>query len=136
MGKSKLIGVTNVEKRLTNMYVRIDNGSTRMLDRLSKNFFNEVKPITPVDTGRMRDAWKISPMEVSVKGKQIEVYTDAVDPTNGYFYPPAQEYGYAHYVYGRYIGFRPGRYFRETASKRIEFDKHINDFLEGVVRSW
>ena len=135
---AKLIGMKTPSLKIDKVQKQVDKSSSTILYKLSSNALEEMKRRTPVDSGNMMKCWKKTPLVYSGKSKKIEVYNTATNPRTGYLYPLALEYGFHHYAWGSYVGFRPGLYYREFAINNAKgnLNMYLPDFYRTVLRVW
>ena len=135
---AKLIGMKTPSVKISKVQQQVDKSTSTMLYKLSSKALNEMKQRTPIDTGNMMKCWKKTPLVVSGKSKKIEVYNTATNKRTGYLYPMALEYGFHHYAWGNYVGFRPGLFYREYAFNQAKnnLSSYMPDFYRTVLRVW
>lgn len=122
---------------LSDMERKVDTQTAKLAKRLGDTFFDAVIPITPVDTGNMKKSW-VKEYNLSGPNKSAQVYNTATNERTGYPYPIALNYGYRHFYYGNFVGFKAGLYFREQAEGEVlrKGDAFLDDVIRSVLRSW
>lgn len=135
---ARFIGMKNPELKMQKVQDQADKGGNTLLYSLAKDSLVELKQNTPVDTEKMLKSWKKTPLVVKKKDKVIGVYNNATNKRTGYLYPLALEYGFHHYAWGNYLGFRAGLFFRERtiAKANNELTTYISVFNRGCMRVW
>lgn len=135
---ARLIGMKTPSLKIQKIEQQVDKSASTLLYKLSSKAEMEMKSRTPIDTGNMMKCWKKTPLVVSGKSKKIEVYNTATNPRTGYLYPAALEYGFHHYAWGNYVGFRPGLFYREYTFNQAKNNLSIllPNFYRTVLRVW
>lgn len=128
----------NPELKMEKVQAQADKGENTLLYSLAKDTLEDLKQNTPVDTELMKRSWKKTPLAVQKNTKVISVFNTATNKRTGYLYPLALEYGFEHYAWGNYLGFRPGLFFRERAIAKAnnELNTYISVFNRGCMRVW
>lgn len=135
---AKLIGMKTPSIKIGKVEQQVDKSTSTLLYKLSSKAEVELKQRTPVDTGNMLKCWKKTPLVGSGKTKTIEIYNTATNPRTGFLYPIALEYGFHHYAWGTYVGFKPGLFYREATFNQAKNNLaiYLPDFYRTVLRVW
>lgn len=135
---AKLIGMKNPSQKIDKLYKQVGKSEKTLLHKLANYADTELKKRTPVDSGKMMASWKKSPLVQSGKSKSIKVYNTATNPRTGYLYPAALEYGFHHYAWGNYVGFRAGLFYREQTfnATKMKVSVFTQEFERTVMRVW
>lgn len=124
-------------QKINNMVNYIPSQTEKLGKRLGDTFFDSVKAISPVDTGNLKASWK---KEYTKRGDKFHalVYNDATNERTDFPYPIALNYGFHHYYFGTYLGYKAGLYFKERAEADAirEADREIESLLRAVLRKW
>lgn len=124
-------------QKINNMEAIVPTQTEKLGRRLGDTFFDSVKAISPVDTGNLKNSWT---KEYTKQGEYFRalVYNDAKNERTGFPYPIALNYGFHHYYFGSYLGFKAGLYFKERAEADAirQVDSEIDKLLRTVLRKW
>lgn len=135
---AKLIGMKTPSLKLDRLQKQVGKSEKTLMHKLAKFADTELKQRTPVDTGKMMSSWKKTPLTVSGKSKSIKIYNTATNPRTGFLYPAALEYGFHHYAWGNYVGFRAGLFYREQTfnATKMKVSVFTREFERTVLRVW
>lgn len=128
----------NPELKMQKVQTQADKGENTLLYSLAKDTLVNLKQNTPIDTELMLKSWKKTSIAAKKKTKTISVFNTATNKRTGYLYPLALEYGFHHYAWGQYLGFRAGLFFRERAIAKAnnELNTYTSVFNRGCMRVW
>ena len=108
--------ISEYQQKLLRSEHQFVNFEKRFLQTLANMALEKVIPNTPVDTGRLRNSWKVSKVEQKGNEVQITIYNDARSDGMDESYASYVEYG--HFTRNR-LTWVEGRFMLTVATDQL-----------------
>lgn len=125
--------ISEYQQKLLRSEHQFVNFEKRFLQTLANMALEKVIPNTPVDTGRLRNSWKVSKVEQKGNEVQITIYNDARNDGMDESYASYVEYG--HFTRNR-LTWVEGRFMLTVATDQLvqEMTRVWNQMFDDWVK--